>query len=147
MVPCTLENNPSWPLFNYEASRTAAALAHEPTMRTDPAQHHTGVTMIGAQPAPTHCKSLKMLSSSSTFDLVPAHLQIGCVLAKLKQEASWTGNLCQHLAETKHPDRGGDTFWKRERDALTPTCLPQSTIKGSFCNIAVQFMALSSVQG
>lgn len=98
--------------------------------------------MKRAQPKPTHCKNFRMLSSSSAFDLGLAHLLIGCVLTNLKQEASWTGNLCKHLAETKHSDRGGDTFWKRERDALAPTCLHQTTIKDSFCNITVQFMAL-----
>lgn len=150
MVPCTLEKNP-WYLFNYtenETLWTTAPLACGPTTKTDPAQHHLRVTMIRAQPKPTHCKSLRILSSSSTFDLGSAliylfvYLFISCVLTKLKQEASWTGNLCKHLADTKHSDRGGDTFWKRERDAHTPTCLPQSTIKGSFCNITVQFMAL-----
>lgn len=98
--------------------------------------------MIRAQPEPTHWKSLRMFSSSSTFGLGSAHLLINCVLTKFKQEASWTGNLCKHQAETKHSERGGDTFWKGERDALTPTCLPQSTIKGSFFNIPVRFMAL-----
>lgn len=100
------------------------------------------VTMIRAQPIRTHCKSLRMLSSSSTFDLGSAYLLIGCVLTKFKQEASRTGNLCEHLAETKHSDGGGDTVGKRESDALTCTCLPQSTIKGSFCNILVQLMSL-----
>lgn len=128
LLACTLKN-PLWSLFNYtenEALWTTAPLAPcGLTMETDPAQHHTRVTMIRAKPKPTCCKSLKMLFSSSTFDLGSAHLLMGCVLTNLKQEASWTGNLCKHLAETEHSDSGGDTFWKREKRAGTYLLAPE----------------------
>jgi len=73
-------------------------------------------------------------------------LLIGCVLTKLKHEPSWVGDLHKDLAEIKHSESGGDTFLKREGEALN-ICLPHSVVKDLSYDLSVQCMALFFSQG